>query len=338
MTGRDETARGAGRGNLPHGLPPLPVTLVTGFLGAGKTTLVNRVLRRFPEDRIGVLVNDFGDVAIDADLVVAAEGEVLTLANGCICCSLRSDLHRQMMSLAETEERPDHLLVEASGISDPATLLETLLQLERYQIIRLDGVVAVVDAERHASLSGSARHLADRQVMAADLVVLSKLDLVDAEVAASLQTHLQSRGKRTLAAREGDYPLSSVLAPEGPRERSQESDPERAPTLRPESSGHDFRTWCFESEEPLAFKALVAALRKLPVGVHRAKGFVHAVERPGARLVVHLVGDRVQVRTIGDWGDRRPLSRIVFVGEPDALDPAALEPALAACRVQRDAK
>lgn len=306
-------------------LPPLPVTVLSGFLGAGKTTLINHLLRSTPGHRIGVLVNDFGSVGIDAQLIVAEAKDVLTLSNGCICCSLRSDLGSQIMALAESEDRPEHLLVEASGISDPGAILSALLELERYQAIRLDGVVTVIDVSEWQQLDPEAAQLAKRQLLAADLLVLGKADLVlpqDLEAVSTAIAELSPA--KQVVAEYGEVPIPVILGLEDGEARAIERDPNR--TLPPieHLPASEWATWRFRTHRPVGFKALVATLKALPAGIYRGKGFLHLVERPGDRLLLHLSGRRVQIRTVGRWNDVTPCSELVLIGRPDAVDPDAL--------------
>lgn len=311
---------------------PLPVTVVSGFLGAGKTTLVNHLLRSASDRRVGVLVNDFGDVSIDADLVVARSEDVVSLANGCICCSLRSDMNRQIMALAEERDRPEHLIIEASGISDPGTILQALLELERFQVIRLDGVITVVDASEAPRLRGQAKALAERQLLAADLLVITKTDLVKSMELRALDRELAEKTPaKRIKAHHGEVPPDLVLGLEGGPERIYEHDPERPLHIEPIAQDHEWTTWRFRTTVPVVFKALVPILRELPEGIFRAKGFLHLIERPGDRLALHLAGRRVQIRTVGLWGRTLPRSELVLVGTPDAIDPDALAATFDAC-------
>lgn len=327
-------------GNLPNDLPPLPVTVISGFLGAGKTTLVNQLLRTTPDRRIGVLVNDFGEISIDADLIRETRkdpqlfGEskgVISLTNGCICCSLRNDLTQQVMRIAESTTRPEHILIEASGISDPGAILQALLELERYQVVRLDGVIAMVDSAEKARLTGEAARLADRQVRAADLVVLGKTDLVPPAAVEALEQQLRPRTQgQIVRANHGRISPALLLGLEGPKERALERDPAaRLGDDLPVKSDL-FSTWLFRTERRFAFKSLVHALRALPDGVYRGKGFIHIVERPGDRVGLHLTGRRVQVRTVGRWGSN-PRNELVFIGNPEAIRAETLEPILTPC-------
>lgn len=125
--------------------PPLPVTIVGGYLGAGKTTLVNHLLRHADGLRIAVLVNDFGDLPIDADLIESADGDVIALAGGCVCCAFGSDLVGALIALARRAPRPDHVLIETSGVALPGAVARTLTLVAG---LERQGVLVVVDAQR----------------------------------------------------------------------------------------------------------------------------------------------------------------------------------------------
>ena len=119
---------------------PIPVTVIGGFLGAGKTTLLNHILSANHGRRVGVLVNDFGAINIDATLVVGVDGDTVSLANGCICCSMRDDLVGACLALLARPERPDHLIVETSGVSDPVAIANTFLSPQLHQFLELDAI------------------------------------------------------------------------------------------------------------------------------------------------------------------------------------------------------
>lgn len=163
---------------LDGGSAPIPVTILTGFLGAGKTTLLNRILNGDHGLRVAVLVNDFGSINIDAGLVVGVESDVISLANGCICCTMRDDLAEAVTSVIDRPERPEYILLEAGGVADPSGIAITFLDPNLRERVRLDSITCVVDADQVIA-APEQMELKIRQVAFSDMVVLNKADLVD---------------------------------------------------------------------------------------------------------------------------------------------------------------
>jgi len=291
---------------------PLPVTLIGGFLGAGKTTLVNGLLRRTEGRRLGVLVNDFGRVNVDAELIVGVEGEVLRLSNGCICCSLRDGLTQTLFRLVEEEAALDHVLVEASGASDPAALVDVLRELQRLGLVRFDGWVTVVDAPGLVGdgedVNEEVAQLRSRQIRAADLLVLTKLDLVEDRQEARSRLEARHPRARVIEAVQGDVPLEVLLGLEP-----------RGEHLEPGPHLH-FESFTWTRSAPIPFRALFDRLADLPPSFLRAKGFVHLVERPGRKVAVHLAGGRLHAQPVGDWDEDEAGSQLVFIGTFDRAE------------------
>src|SRR3954467_12415075 len=156
---------------------PVPILLVTGFLGAGKTTVVNHLLAHAEGRRIAAVVNDFGAINIDAELIAGASDGVVSLSNGCICCSLEGDLLRTLATLLRRDPRPEFIVIETSGIADPADIVRNLMDPVIWREAPLETVLCVVDATTNAATLNDA--LLRSQLRAADVVALSKLDLAD---------------------------------------------------------------------------------------------------------------------------------------------------------------
>ena len=176
----------------------MPITILTGFLGAGKTTLLNRILTGNHGLRVGVLVNDFGSINIDAELVVGVEGNMISLANGCVCCQIRDDLVESVVALLARPESIEYILLEASGVADPAGIFVTFNDPNLRDRIRLDSVTCVVDADQvfaHPEYP-PLMELKLRQVGFADMLILNKVDLAGPEQVAKVRAWLDEHFNR----------------------------------------------------------------------------------------------------------------------------------------------
>jgi G3E family GTPase len=168
-----------------------PATVLTGFLGAGKTTLINRILDTSPNKKFALIINEFGEIGIDNQLVVSEKEEIIELNNGCICCTVRGDLIRSIDQILSRYDDIDHLVIETTGLADPGPVVQSFLVDDRIQSrFALDAVVTVVDC-RHF-LSQIAEHEAQEQVAFADVVLLNKLDLVSQDIVESIFKRIQS--------------------------------------------------------------------------------------------------------------------------------------------------
>ena len=323
----------------------VPITILTGFLGAGKTTLLNRILTGDHGLRVGVLVNDFGSINIDAELVVGVDGNMISLSNGCVCCQIRDDLIESVVALLARPESIEYILLEASGVADPAGIFMTFNDANLRDRIRLDSVTCVLDADQvfaHPEYP-PLMELKLLQVGFADMVILNKAGLAGPQQIKKVRAWLDHHFNR-LRTVETDYcevPYQ-VLLGVGRFDPARTDLNSRAAehsctnkSCQDESHRHDhskvFSTLSYETDQPLALEALRETMRKLPGTVYRAKGVVYSTDAPQRRAVLQVVGRRVDISLQDDWGQRARRTQIVAIGAAGTIDPSLLEKTVASC-------
>lgn len=282
-----------------------PVTLVTGFLGSGKSTLLNRLIQTFHGTRFGIIVNEFGEIPLENEIIQAQDGDIIEFSNGCLCCVARNDLMRAVKSLRRSRVDLDHILVEASGLSDPVPVAQSFLRGPGRRSFEFGAMVCVVDAERLEDLAAS-HSIVTTQLEFCDFVYLTRLDGIAAEYRHKLEGFLAaSAPKARILTDEGDRELETLFAVGGidvaargfmspssgveggsagraAHEASRETPHESVyregvhrDHVHPDHGTDGIESLMFESSVPVdegAFRELLAAL---PPGILRAKGVLY---------------------------------------------------------------
>lgn len=308
----------------------IPLAILTGYIGVGKTTLINRILQANHGLKIAILVRDMGSIHVDSQMIVGRDSEMVTLANGCIFRSLRGDLVQTINDLLNLDSPPEYIILEQRGITDPA---QTVLKINRSYLrnhVRIDSIIAVVDVEQFKTRGVKPENLLNKQIRLADVVILNKADLVDEATMAKAQEWVGGVINRAsvFEATECNVPLDKVLSigtynPQTAFDTSGHGVHAYDIEELDEHQHHDqsivYATWAWECEEALVFAEVRRVLDDLPMGVFRAKGVLYLQEMPDKKVVLQLVNNRVRLSVDEAWGDKSPKTSLVIMGEVGAF-------------------
>jgi G3E family GTPase len=344
---------------------PVPVTVLTGYLGAGKTTLLNHLLTQPHGRKCAIIINEFGAISIDNQLVVGADEEIVELNNGCLCCRVRGDLIKSLNDLFQKKKRFDYVLIETTGLADPSPIAHTFAASDLADKLRLDGIVTVVDA-RHFEKELEQGPEPRAQIAFADVVLLNKTDLVSAQDLARIESRIRNMNALAKIHRteKSAIDVSKLLDIKARELTAPLQLPGQRISLTPETKHDDHkhdhshcdhdhghcdhehrdhephgqhdesvRSFYIEEERPLELpkleKWLGELLKESGESIYRCKGVLH-IKGIGKRVVVQGVQMLFDSAPERFWnsGERR-VSQMVFIGKD--LDEAAMRAGFESC-------
>jgi G3E family GTPase len=294
------------------------LTVIGGYLGAGKTTLVNRLLAGATGERVAVIVNDFGSINIDAELIRSADKDTVRLTNGCMCCSASDGLAAALARLCARADEIDRIVIETSGVSEPGKVAKNAHGFR----LPLDAVIVMADAEQLPA-QASNRYVGDvvrRQLAQADLILLNKIDLVGPEALARAREVILLNAPRSPVAETtaANLPLVLLFAGHGLRGRTDGNFDD----LLAEPSAHhhetSYESWVVERGQPIPRAEFEAMANNLSAQAIRAKGHVQLAEGPDVRHLYQQVGRRWTLSEDGVWDVGTAGTRLVAIAIRDA--------------------
>ncbi len=297
-----------------------PVTIVGGFLGSGKTSLLNHILTREHGKRVAVLVNDFGAINVDAKLIVSVEGETVSMMNGCVCCTIRDDLLIEVERLLASEDPVDHIVIETSGVSKPVSVAETFINPSVQSFVDVR-IIVVLDALLAFDEQSEYHDLAIDHIRLADLVVINKTDLVTPQQLSELKQKVDAIAglSRIWETSFGEVPLGLIFD-DLTNHAMASVQSMAADDHAHEHQHHDeeFTSWVYRSEASWSFSALQRAVEALPRDIYRAKGIVRLDLETGDYGMLQITGKRAWLKLLEpDSPETFSVStELVLIGKP----------------------
>ena len=320
----------------------IPITLITGFLGAGKSTLINRIISEHKGMKFGLIVNEFGDVKLESQIIKTSGEDIVELSNGCMCCVVRSDLVNAVDSLIKASPDIDYIIVEASGLSDPAPIAQTFMMQDLEKRIRLDSILCVIDSLNFEKNSEN-YNITASQIKFSDIMILSKVDLVPKEKVEAIEALIKQLVPESTILKDARAVDLDLIIDTSKYDHDNIKDIEIEEHEHEEHEEHEehhhhahehVETVFFKSDKKIDPKKFQELIDNLPEGIVRAKGFINfgpGVEQPEMKYVLQFVGARKQF-LLESWTDgEEKQTALVFIGKD--FDTEKLESSLKACEI-----